>query len=502
MRGIISIVILSILGCKVGFSQTQQIVITSQQGTPISVSEVKECSDGGILASINLANFTPGLTKLNSSGAVLWCKTIVITPSMIQGNYSFACGELSNGNYYMLYSSTDGLNSEITNVSYSSTGILISAKKYAYSVGAAGYYRNSAYQAVNGDISISISNRSSVDLLRVDQNGSLLGGKRFVSPNSLGKSPSFASTITSDGGLITTAKDDNSQYLVKTDASGALQWDRSYNDGDYKQAYSIIESVSGDYFVAGMGNAYGYIMKLDAIGNVLWQKEYSDLLVRSMQQMNNGNILAMCVEWSGDIRVVIFDQDGIPLSEENMNYLDPMGASLLNETSNYFYYMGSISPSEAIVFKFDKNANDLCSTVSIPSAGPNLITPSYILTNGAAESSIGVESNVALTDVTNLLISADFCGYVSPVEELAQPETAFNLYPNPAVGNATIELRGGVPNETIVTITDIKGATQCTIYGNGQNQINLPVSDMASGMYFVVVQANGELLGRKKLVVK
>jgi uncharacterized delta-60 repeat protein len=67
-------------------------------------------------------------------------------------------------------------------------------------------------------------------------------------------------------------------YVVKLDSRGNVQWTKAIDGGSWDQAYSIIQSRDGGYVVAGRtwsfgaGNGDMYVVKLDSSGNVQWTK--------------------------------------------------------------------------------------------------------------------------------------------------------------------------------------------------------------------------------------
>lgn len=76
----------------------------------------------------------------------------------------------------------------------------------------------------------------------------------------------------------------------------------------------------------------------------------------------------------------------------------------------------------------------------------------------------------------------------------AGAQTALNIYPNPATDFATIIFNGTEGADFNLTMVDIAGRVVMTERGTaaeGQNQRNVVVSEMASGIYFVTLQING-----------
>jgi len=57
-------------------------------------------------------------------------------------------------------------------------------------------------------------------------------------------------------------------WLVKTDADGNMQWNRTYGGPDSEKAYSMIQTSDGGYALAGDG----LFVKTDANGNMEWNR--------------------------------------------------------------------------------------------------------------------------------------------------------------------------------------------------------------------------------------
>ena len=70
--------------------------------------------------------------------------------------------------------------------------------------------------------------------------------------------------------------------ILKLDADGNIQWQKTYGGGDHDGASSIQQTTDGGYIVAGrtksfgVGNEDAWVLKLDADGNIQWQKAYGD----------------------------------------------------------------------------------------------------------------------------------------------------------------------------------------------------------------------------------
>ncbi|HVX28799.1 MAG TPA: hypothetical protein VHB70_20795, partial [Parafilimonas sp.] len=94
-------------------------------------------------------------------------------------------------------------------------------------------------------------------------------------------------------------------WVLKLDASGNIQWQKSLGGSDFERANIIQQTVDGGYIVAGFsysnngdvtgnhGSADYWIVKLDSTGNIEWQKSlggsaYEEPYLHSIQQTTDG----------------------------------------------------------------------------------------------------------------------------------------------------------------------------------------------------------------------
>jgi len=113
---------------------------------------------------------------------------------------------------------------------------------------------------------------------------------------------------TSDGGLAMAGQTgrvtwDGYYYsefwLVKTDASGKMEWSQTYNRPDFMDiAQLLIETSDGGYVVAGRpprscaGENDTWLVKTDAYGNMEWNQTYEDKIVLLIEPSGGGYKLA------------------------------------------------------------------------------------------------------------------------------------------------------------------------------------------------------------------
>lgn len=64
-------------------------------------------------------------------------------------------------------------------------------------------------------------------------------------------------------------------WLVKTDASGTMQWNKTYVSGVMDEASALVQTADGGYALAGTieaynGTTYAWLVKTDVSGNMMW----------------------------------------------------------------------------------------------------------------------------------------------------------------------------------------------------------------------------------------
>lgn len=91
---------------------------------------------------------------------------------------------------------------------------------------------------------------------------------------------------TSDGGFIlagATESRNGDAMIIKTDANGNQQWDRTFGGSGTDEAYSIKQTSDGGYILGGYTRSYGaggsdaWLIKTDASGNEQWNRTFGGL---------------------------------------------------------------------------------------------------------------------------------------------------------------------------------------------------------------------------------
>ena len=122
-------------------------------------------------------------------------------------------------------------------------------------------------------------------LVKIDENGHGQWNRTYG-----GGSNDVAWSVvqTSDGGYALAGGTESfgaggwDSWLVKTDASGNMLWNRTYGEPNGDDARSVIQTSDGGYALAGGTESFGaggwdsWLVKTDASGNMLWNRTYGE----------------------------------------------------------------------------------------------------------------------------------------------------------------------------------------------------------------------------------
>lgn len=132
---------------------------------------------------------------------------------------------------------------------------------------------------------------------------------------------------TSDGGYIIAADtyapgaQDTDFYLIKTDAAGKKEWEKTYGGKGDESVTGVRQTADGGYIAAGRTFSYGaggydaYLVKTGPSGNMEWEKTFG----------GSGWDAAFCVEQAGDGGYVMAGQTFSPATSSYDVYLVKTG---------------------------------------------------------------------------------------------------------------------------------------------------------------------------------
>jgi len=253
------------------------------------VGDIIQTSDGGYAISGNTASSGAGgadywLVKTDAAGNMQWNKTYggalgESEDAMCQtsdGGYALAGYTMSfgAGNQDFWLVKTDAAGIMQWNKTYGGTGIDACVSVFQTSDG--GY-------ALTGLTTSFGAGGMDVWLIKTDASGIMQWNKTY---GGTGNDYGFSVVQTSDGGYAVAGPTasfgagGNDVWLVKTDAAGSMQWNKTYGGPLAEWMDQMIRTVDGGYAIAGYTASFSaggqdvWLVKTDALGNMQWNKTY------------------------------------------------------------------------------------------------------------------------------------------------------------------------------------------------------------------------------------
>jgi hypothetical protein len=248
-----------------------------------------QASDGGYAIAGGTDSYGAGssdvyLVKTDAAGTMLWNKTY----GGAKSDYGYSMVQTSDGGYAIAgcTGSYGATWYEFYLIKTNAAGSLQWYKTYGgtgYDFGFSLVQTSDGGYAITGSNSSSIGGDSDLCLIKTLADGNLEWKKTYDgSDQDVGESI----VQTSDGGYAiagTTGQYSGNRFdawLVKTDASGTMQWQKTYGGTEFDYGYSIVLAKEGGYAIAGYTASYGanhydaWLIKTDGKGNMQWQKTY------------------------------------------------------------------------------------------------------------------------------------------------------------------------------------------------------------------------------------
>jgi hypothetical protein len=272
-----------------------------------------ETSDGGYAFAGWTLSFGAGssdawLVKTDASGTMQWNRTYGGTSD----DSAYAVVQTSDGGY-ALAGSTSSFgtgNNDFWLVKTDVNGNVQWNKTYggrnpdeAYALVQAS---DGGYAMVGRSFSLRNDSGQELWLVKTDSSGAMQWNRTYNGTN-VSEGMGRALVQTADGGYavvgqtgVTTsnASFGNSEFwLVKTDASGDAQWNRTYGGRGYELGRALAQTSDGGYALAGLTSSFGagnndfWLVKIDAAGTMMWNRTYggtSDDSARAVVQTSDG----------------------------------------------------------------------------------------------------------------------------------------------------------------------------------------------------------------------
>jgi hypothetical protein len=241
-------------------------------------NSVQPTSDGGCIfvGSTSAYDGDVLLVKTDALGNKQWSDTKGYSDSREEGN---AVRQTSDGAYIVV--GTTYRYDPVGDVWLVKIGADGSTSWHTHIGGPLGDLGRSVYQTTDGSYIIAGLTASygaggiDVYLIKTDAGGNVVWTKTFG-----GASTDYAESVeqTADGGYIiagSTHSDSTATdaWLIKTDGTGNLQWEKRFGGSADDAAISVQQTADGGYVIGGHSNSFGtngwefYMVKTDAEGN-------------------------------------------------------------------------------------------------------------------------------------------------------------------------------------------------------------------------------------------
>jgi hypothetical protein len=136
--------------------------------------------------------------------------------------------------------------------------------------------------AATGNIQDPSSGKIDAYIVKTDSEGNIIWSNEFS--RTTGNDYGRAIIQTSDGGYAIAGETNHwgnaDFWLIKTNASGSLLWDKTFGGAGWDGASSIVQTSDGGYLLAGQTSSFGvgaenlWLVRTDADGNIMWNQTY------------------------------------------------------------------------------------------------------------------------------------------------------------------------------------------------------------------------------------
>lgn len=198
---------------------------------------------------------------------------------------------------------------------------------------------------------------------------------------------------TGDGGFVVAGRTNSSNgdvsqpigngdgWLLKLDATGNLEWEKTYGSSELpEQLYNVISLPNGKYIVTGsviinegtLGEETNYwVASLDVDGNMEWQQSFPGKYIQDIRRTTNGGYIMTGDDAYEKSWAILLDGQGNTLWEQNFpdinadaNFFELY--TICETTDGGFVAAGSwvhFPTTEAIVLKLNASGNILWETI-------------------------------------------------------------------------------------------------------------------------------------------
>ncbi|MEW6467944.1 MAG: T9SS type A sorting domain-containing protein, partial [Bacteroidota bacterium] len=313
-------------------------------------------------------------------------------------------------------------------------------------------------------------------LIRTDSAGTIIWSRVYGRPNTIDDAAKVVQST--DGGfaiLATTGtlsqNQTNELLVIKTDASGNLQWSKTYGGPNYDQAIDMKVTGAIGYIVTGytlgfegpvQNSTRSFLLRIDGNGNALWSKMYGDMATNNI----NSHDYAAYVKYTNDggfLMAGSTESFGSGQLDTWLVKTNAMGVSGCNEIANF----------------------------------PTVLIPTLVVdTPGITDSAVFYTSmpytiNVGSWQPARTILCLN--GFIPSNGIDEEDKDGFLLYPNPGTGIFTLSSEQIIEE---VIVVDILGKELIRLPA-GSSSLEIDISNRPPGIYFLQIGTENGTLSRK-----
>ncbi len=309
---------------------------------------------------------------------------------------------------------------------------------------------------------------------------------------------------TSDGGFILCAfKNANGRdwRIIKTDNIGETEWEYTTGGPQEDVPYSVIQTVEGNYLVAGFktvnDNQKMYIVKINQTGNLIWETEYEtetgQSRIEQIQQTHDGGYV-----FTGPT-TAFSDLAGFTAK------INPDETEISQNDIISFYL-----PEQTEEPEIDNVNHTVTVTVDeqtiISALAPVIITTPQSRLFPRSATTHDFSGNYIYTvtalDQTRQQWTVIVEGGTTGINKI---DNHFSIYPNPSNGVFNVDLQI-VAKPYSINIIDVTGKTIYTsTVQQGSNTFKssiINLKDRPAGIYFIKIKTETEIYTEKIIIQK